>query len=107
MEFKETIETIKKIGFDVIRVESPDYFEAVILRQKLPLLVEELQKIFGKSICPPVNELAKDVGEIVEDFGGIRGDQTLYFLKDRDIAYFVMLWPWSDEYHVTVKMGRR
>jgi hypothetical protein len=47
------------------------------------------------------------VQQAIEDFGGIRDDQVLYFKKDNEYSFFAMLWPWTDEYHITVKIGRR
>ena len=107
MEFRDLMDEIKGVEFDIVRVESYYYFEAVILREKLPKLVEKLRKIFGEPLVPSAKELPANVKEAVGDFGGIRDDQTLYFRKDEGYSFFAMLWPWSDEYHITVKMGRR
>ena len=107
MQFKQIIEEMKGVEFDLVRVESDYYFEAVILLDKLPVLTERLQKVFGGPLCPPAVKLPKDVEEVVEDFGGIRGEQALYFKKDKEYSFFAMLWPWSDEYHFTVKLGRK
>jgi hypothetical protein len=52
MTFKDLMEDIKGIEFDTIRVDSYYYFEAVILRDKLPALAEKLDKVFGEKICP-------------------------------------------------------
>jgi len=108
MQFKQLTEEIKNIGFDAIRIESDAYFEAVILQERLDMLHMKLKKLFGDMVNPSDKKFTSDVAEAEENFGGIRMGQTLYFLKDRDNrVYFAMLWPWSDENHVTVKMGQK
>jgi len=44
---------------------------------------------------------------MIEEFGGIRPGQTLYFWNEGKDAVFAMLWPWQDGYHTTVKIGRK
>lgn len=107
MEFKQIIQEIKAVKFNVIRVESDDYLEAVILRDQLSLLIEKLEKTFGKPVLSSSAGLPKEIEDIIGDFGGTREDQTLYFMKDKKYSYFAMLWPWSDEYHITIKVGLR
>ncbi|MFA5149002.1 MAG: hypothetical protein WC491_07770 [Candidatus Omnitrophota bacterium] len=107
MTFKDLMEEIKGIEFDTVRVDSYYYFEAVVLRDKLPSLKERLDKVFGEQVYPSKKKLAADIQQAIEDFGGIRDDQVLYFIKEKDYSYFAMLWPWTDEYHITVKVGRK
>lgn len=107
MKFEEIMDEVKSIEFDTVRVKDRYYFEAVILRDKLPMLTERLEKLLGKQLCPPRRKLAPDVEKVVGAFGGVMGDQTLYFLKGKDYSYFAMLWPWSDDCHITVKLGRK
>ncbi|MDD5270486.1 MAG: hypothetical protein PHE80_04770 [Candidatus Omnitrophica bacterium] len=107
MTFKELMEEVRAVDFDTVRVDSYYYFEAVVLRDKVPLLKEKLGKVFGEPVCPAKKKLGADIQQAIEDFGGIRDDQVLYFLKDKEFSYFAMLWPWTDEYHTTVKVGRK
>ncbi|OGX28526.1 MAG: hypothetical protein A2879_03635 [Omnitrophica WOR_2 bacterium RIFCSPHIGHO2_01_FULL_49_10] len=107
MKFEEIMDRIKGIEFDAIRVKSQYYFEAIILRDKLPVLAERLEKLFGKQLCPPEKKLPPDAEKVAGAFGGVMGDQTLYFLKENEYSYFAMLWPWSDDCHITVKLGRK
>ena len=60
MKFEEIMDRIKGIEFDAIRVKSQYYFEAIILRDKLPVLAERLEKLFGKQLCPPEKKLPPD-----------------------------------------------
>lgn len=107
MKFEEMIDEIKGMEFDAVRVKDQYYFEAVILTAKAPALTEKLERFFGKQLCPPEKKLAPDAEKVSGDFGGVAGDQTLYFLKENDYSYFAMLWPWSDDCHITVKVGRK
>lgn len=107
MDFKQLIEEIKEIEFETVRVDDRYYFEAVISRDKVPSLTEKLTKAFGEPICPPEKEVPAEIQKQIEDLGGIRDDQVLYFLKEGGHVFFAMLWPWSNEYHITVEIGRR
>ena len=107
MQFEEIMNEIKGIEFDAVRARDQYYFEAVILKDNLPALTERLKKLLGEQVFPSGKKLAPDVEKVVEDFGGITPGQTLYFLKENDCSYFAMLWPWSDESHVTLKLGRK
>jgi len=106
MKFEELMDEVKAMEFDTVRVDGNHYFEAVILRDKVPALNEKLEGFFGKQLCPPERKLDPDPEKVSSDHGGVMGGQTLYFLKEKDYFYFAMLWPWSDEYHITVKIGR-
>ena len=107
MQFEEIMNEIKDIAFDAVRAKGQYYFEAVILKDNLPALTEKLEKLFGKQLFPSDKKLAPDAEKTVEAFGGITAEQTLYFLKENDYSYFAMLWPWSDESHTTIKLGRK
>ncbi len=107
MKFEEIMDGIKGIEFDAVRVKNQYYFEAIILRDKLPVLTERLEKLFGKRLFPSDNRLPPDAEKVAGAFGGVMGEQTLYFLKENDYSYFAMLWPWSDDCHTTVKLGRK
>lgn len=109
MQFKEIIDDIKGVGFNLVRAEDPYYFEAVILKDKLSLLAERLERLFGKPVFPSNKKPAVyvDIEKAVEDFGGVRLGQTLYFLEEKSCCYFAMFWPWSDDRSITVKIGRK
>ena len=107
MKFEEIMDGIKGIEFDPVRVKDQYYFEAIILRDKLPALTEKLEKLFGKQLVTSDNKLAPDAEKVAMAFGGVMGDQTFYFLKENEYSYFAMLWPWSDDCHITVKVGRK
>ncbi len=88
---------------------SGDYLEGVLSRPDLArcyeLLVQQLgppAKDFGQPVA-----FAKDLQRIVNDLGGIRGDQCLFLksLEGRQTVY-AALWPWaSDPRRITLKIG--
>ena len=94
---------VKRISFQEIRADEADIFEAVILKDTLSVLTENLECVFGKAVCPG-NVLSVEVEKKIEPYGGIRGNQVLYFSKRPDFYLFAMLWPWQDGAHITLKV---
>ena len=105
MQFSEIRSGLEGIVFDTVRIDSGNYFEAVVVKDELPKLTASLEKIFGPPAWPSKGPLLPAVQGIIKDFGGIRLEQTLYFQNDKEDTLFAMLWPWQDDYHTTVKMG--
>lgn len=105
MEFAELKGEIKTIGFESVRLDGKDLFEAVVLKQNLTALVSKLDKFFGAPVWPSENPLPQQAKEVVKDCGGIWPGQTLYFWHQNNLAIFAMLWPWSDGEHTTLKCG--
>jgi len=106
MEFPQLKEEVKKFGFRLIRADSDDYFEAVFLRNDLASLVNKLDSLFGPRKWPSAEPLSAKISDIIKDCGGIREDQTLYFLEGEKFSAFAMLWPWSDGQRITLKLGK-
>lgn len=52
MQFDEIIKEIKTTSFETLRIESNDYFEAVILNRELGNFTAGLKKIFGFPVEP-------------------------------------------------------
>jgi len=107
MQFSDLKEKVKSIGFDELRTERDNYFEAVIVKDKVRRLVPRLKGFFGSPVWPSRNRLPLQIEETIKDFGGIMTGQTLYFRQgNRDIV-FAMLWPWKDGEHTTVKIAQQ
>lgn len=107
MEFKQFKEEIKKLGFKMVRLDADDFFEAVLSKSELEQLSKKLDSLFGPPKWPSEKQLSIEVSEIIQDFGGIRDDQTLYFLNEKNLSVFAMLWPWSDGERITFKLGKK
>jgi len=102
-QLEKELGKIKGISFQEIRVDDGDLFEAVILNTSLDGLTKSLEGTFGKAKYP-AGALPVEVEAKIETYGGIRGNQVLYFMKREDCYLFVMLWPWQDGQHITLKI---
>ena len=92
------------VVLETIRLDNVDYFEAVFIKEKLVKLNERLINFFGEPTWPSKDRFTSRMQEAVNDFGGIKDGQTLYFSNDGVNSLFVMLWPWQDGLHITIKI---
>lgn len=106
MEFAELIKDIKNVKFEALRKDSDDFFEAVVIRSELAGLTGRLEKFFGMPVCPSKDKVSPPVQEVINGFGGIRPNQTLYFWGMGKEVIFAMLWPWQDGGLITIKIIR-
>jgi hypothetical protein len=106
MTFDELKIQIKSCGFGEVRVDNNDFFEGVILKKNLEGLNAKLSSIFGPPAWPSENKLTNEVNSVVQNNGGIMAGQSLYFTHIDNLPVFVMLWPWGDKEHITVKIGK-
>lgn len=106
MEFEELINQVKVLSFEEVRVDKEDFFEAVIRKKDLGALNAKLVSIFGVLVWPPEKKLPDEVQNLIKNHGGVMGGQMLYFARLKDLPVFVMLWPWADKEHITLKIGR-
>lgn len=107
MQFEELKKEIQDFGIKTIRKNENSYFEAVVVKDRIAQLIQRLEGIFGSPIWPSEKKLSPEISSIVENFGGVRDDQTLYFWQEKDFYIFAMLWPWSDGVNITLKIGRQ
>jgi hypothetical protein len=106
MQFDELKTEIKPISFVVVRADTQDYLEVVILKNNLDGLCAILDRLFGSPIWPPENKIPALAVEAIKKYGGVMSGQTLYFWNQDDFCVFAMLWPWSDGEHITLKCGQ-
>ena len=106
MEFSKLKTEMKSIEFDMTRGDTEDYFEAVVKKSSLESVILVLEGSFGPPAWPSRAKLSKPAEELVNNFGGIRKGQTLYFSSESGHSVFAMLWPWQDNERVTIKMGK-
>jgi len=105
MTFDEIKTEIKTCGNQEIRVERPEYLEMVITKAHEPALAPKLSGIFGAPAWPSKEKIPADVSALIQNCGGIMQGQSLYVLREGAGIVFLMLWPWSDGSHTTVKLG--
>lgn len=106
MEFDSLKKQIKSVDLDTLRNDEDEYFEAVIRKSNLSNVLKVLEANFGAAAWPSSTKLSKSAETIINNFGGIRKGQTLYFSQGQERAIFAMLWPWQDDERVTIKMGK-
>jgi hypothetical protein len=106
MEFDKIRAQVRKTEPDIMRLDSEDYFEAVIVKARLGEVVRVLESIFGAPAWPSNNKMLKDTQKLVSGAGGLRKGQTLYVLTDAGSSAFAMLWPWQDGERITIKIAR-
>ncbi len=92
---------------ELVRADDKDYFEAVVLKDKLIKLIEKIEATFGHQKLPSDKELPLQIQQVVDNLGGIRGNQTLYVFNNENIFILIMLWPWGDGKRVTLKMSEK
>ncbi len=107
MEFNQVKEAVKGIVFDTVRVDNVNYFEAVIVNNCRPGQTDKLDGLFGKPIWPGKNRLTAEAQNTINEFGGVKEGQTLYFWQQDNLHIFAMLWPWQDDYHITLKVAQK
>lgn len=107
MKFDELRDHVKNVRFDELRMDSDNYFEAVVIREELNKLTTRLESFFGNPAWPSSNRLSFQMQEVIKGFGGIMQGQTLYFWNERNEIIFAMLWPWKDGERTTVKIIQR
>jgi len=107
MQFNLVRKEVGGVVFDKLRVDSDNYFEAVIVKNELANLTVILQRLFGLPAWPSRKLLLPQIQKIIKNFGGIRPGQALYFWSQGKDTIFAMLWPWEDGDHTTVKIIRK
>ena len=106
MQFEALKGDVKGTDFEVVRNDSGDYFEGVILRDRMGPVRAKLEKHLGAPVRPSPAMLSERVQEVISVFGGIREGQTLYFSSQTNRYVFAMIWPWGDGLRATLRMGQ-
>ena len=107
MQFKELRMKVEGIGFEKVRSNTDDFFEAFLPVDKLPDLISVLETLLGPPAIPNSKGVSQPVQQIAEEYGGIWAGQTFYYQAQEDRALFAMLWPWADKEHITLKLGQK
>ena len=104
------IEEIKKTVRMEIRPTSrgTEYLEAVVTLEDL----EVLRSLLEKNLGPATKETGKEgsfpkkIQELVDSLGGLRIEQSFFYMQDGKQVIYAALWPWhSDPNRITLKSG--
>jgi len=106
MDFVALKAEIKNAGLNTVRTDNDNYMEAVVKKETVVKVTQTLENLLGKPVWPSKDRLAKETKQLVDSLGGLRKDQTLFFLNKDGVSLFAMLWPWQDGEKVTLKMGK-
>ena len=104
MQFKDLIDDVKKVKIDEVRVDSSNFFEAVVARDGFAKVATHLEKFFGVSPWAFNDPLPSEIQGHINSYGGIMPGQTLYFCDSGNAIVIAMLWPWRDGLHTTLKI---
>ena len=85
------------------RASTDDYYEAVFFTKDTGELEKKLSEILGDPVKPPETKLTKEDANLADSYGGVRSGQTLFRKKIEDHTTIVILWPWQDGVHTTLK----
>lgn len=103
MNLKEVIAELIKLDVYEKRSISDDYGELVLLNT--PALHKALTDIFGPAIKESNKKPDKEMIILAKEYGGIWENQTLFKKDTQSSILIVMLWPWSDMQHITLKIA--
>lgn len=101
---KEILEKAAGLSVHETRSEGPEYHEMVVYRKDLTEWEKIFKEVLGLAVKPAGSAATNEHLDVTEEYGGIERSQTLYVKKDDDGARMIMLWPWQDGAHVTIKM---
>ena len=107
MDFSDICTEVKTVVFESMREDTNDYFEAVVVREHFENLTQRLTASFGMPLWPSDTRLPRRVQTIIQEFGGIRPGQTLYYSSNGGAHIIAMLWPWQDGFHTTLKIIKK
>jgi hypothetical protein len=104
MTFQEFLIQIQIIKLEELRIQTEEYFEAVISKACLDSLHEVLKAYFGPPLKPEGHQPSGEANRQAKPYGGIRKVQTMYFRRDQDHTECALLWPWKSGASITIKV---
>jgi hypothetical protein len=105
MIFKDILRKCVSLSVFEKRKVSPKYIEFVIFRKDLASWNSALSEFLGDPAKPAGSEPSEQDFALTKPYGGIRENQILFKKKTTEGCIIVMLWPWQDGLHITIKMA--
>ena len=105
MTFDELKSALKELKLTETRADDENLLEIVLSADEKESLNATLTQFFGKALKPAGDQPIKEVEKFTAALGGIRDNQTLYLKKEESLVRFAMIWPWSDDATLTVKIS--
>ena len=97
---KEIIGRCGELSVCEKRTIGDDYCELVFYTKDTDAWIKVLADNLGPTVKP-----GREDSRLAEDFGGIRGNQTLFKKEFDDFFVIAMLWPWQDNASTTLKIA--
>jgi len=104
LSFQELLAQVKKMPSKELRFDEPESVEIVFGSAQYEDLESVLEPYFGPAAKPRGVNPAREITDLTEAFGGVRDDQTLYYLENDGACYFGMIWPWGDRASMTLRL---
>jgi len=104
MKAKEIIDRCAQLEVYQRRRITDEYAELVFYNKDLAQWDTIMTDILGPTVCPAGTEPTPEDTQLTSDYGGITSQQTLYRKDFHDHRVIVMLWPWNDQAHTTLKI---
>lgn len=106
MTYLQLLEKVKQLKLQEIRKDSMNLLEVVVSIESLKQVCSVLESYFGVPFKPAGKKPNAEIQKKTASLGGIRENQTLYFVEEKGIFNCAMLWPWSDGKLVTIKIAQ-
>jgi hypothetical protein len=104
MDYKEFLKQVKRLEFQELREDRPEYIEFVMATDYMPSLTSILESYYGTAYSPPGKKPPEDAQKYADPYGGIEEGQTLYYLDCGDFFHCALLWPWGNGNSTTIKI---
>ena len=104
MIFLELKRKISEMGPVETREDSPKLFEFVLKTASADRLNLILEARFGPPLKQAHENASRNILHFTEPYGGIRKGRTFYYKENDASPSFVLIWPWNDGKHTTVKI---
>jgi hypothetical protein len=101
-DFGELKQELRGLRFDPLRCDEDAVMEGVVAAGERAKLHLCLKRFFGGAVSSLDGE-PEAVTALIGRFGGLMSGQTLYCCRSGEKYICVMLWPWQDGEHTTVK----
>jgi hypothetical protein len=105
--FEDLLEKIQNIPCSEKRVREPNYYEGVFAQPNMLQVHTALEACFGPPLKPEGKPPTSEATQYSKAYGGVQGNQVLYYRKCPQGDEMAMLWPWGNGASVTLKMIRR
>lgn len=101
-DFGHLRQELRGIRFEPLRAAEDAFMEGVVSVGECTKLLVCLERFYGGAVASLDGEPAA-LTALVDQYGGLMSGQTLYCCRSQEKYVCVMLWPWQDGEHVTVK----